>query len=123
MKLKMVIACGMLLGLLSGVSFAQREHLGTGRTMPGARLPDSHPMGHIGDSSSKPPDTRVAPDAHKTASKSPNAKTPDHATDGKPDASKAPDHASDVAPDASKTPDRVPDNTTTRGRTDVGPTQ
>lgn len=89
MNLSKLIACVMLLGLLSGVSFAQRGRLNNGGTVPGARLPNawtpssgtSHTptLGTTGPNTQKvQPNTTTSP-AAKTVS--PNANTnPTHAS-------------------------------------------
>ena len=82
MQLKKVLACGMLLGLLSGVSFAQHMRLRTGGTMPGARLPNTV-HGTLGT-----PSAGSVSDAHQVR---PNATTTDNAKTVKPNTSITPD--------------------------------
>jgi hypothetical protein len=48
MNLRKLFACAMLLGLLTSLSFAQRQRLGNGGTMPGARLPNAAQPNPIG---------------------------------------------------------------------------
>jgi len=93
MDIKKIIACGMMLGMLTGVGFAQRGKLANGGTLPGARLPNSvspprihsnapvmgsqtagisspkgitrtSPKG-ISPSSRRMPDTMIGPNAHE----------------------------------------------------------
>ena len=45
--MKKILVCGMLLGLLTSVSFAQRGRLSSGGTIPGARLPNATST-HVG---------------------------------------------------------------------------
>ncbi|HUI84881.1 MAG TPA: hypothetical protein VL240_11690 [Candidatus Binatia bacterium] len=63
MKLNKVLACGLLLGLLTSVSLAQHGRLAGGGTLPGARLPNAvnRPIGHTGSDLG-----RLAPNASKT---------------------------------------------------------
>lgn len=76
MNLSKLIACGMLLGLLSGVSFAQRGRLANGGTVPGARLPSAWTLGH-GTTHTPTSGTTVpnAPKIQPNTTTSPTAKT------------------------------------------------
>ena len=115
MNWKTIVACGMLLGLLSTASFAQRQRLGTGGTMPGARLPNATNGGGTfnkgisvgqGSITSTGKGGTVQPNATGSASSrtvSPNAGTIN------PNGSKVPDHVT------------VPDANGLGNRTNVGP--
>jgi hypothetical protein len=123
MKLKMVIACGMLLGLLSGVSYAQRARLGAGAahgTVPGARMPIAVPMDHLGNAGA---DVKSTPTAKSSTAKPSSVKPTAPAAETRPSAESDP-AASTVRPSAGTVPDRttVPTNTVD-GRASVGPTQ
>jgi hypothetical protein len=123
MKLRMVIACGMLLGLLSGVSYAQRMHLGPGAahgTVPGARMPIAVPADHMGTASA---DVKSTPTTKSTTSK-PNSVTSTGASaETRPSAETDP-AATSVRPSTGTVPNRttVPTNTVD-GRANVGPNQ
>jgi len=76
MNLWKLIACLTLLGLLSGMSFAQRGRLSTGGTAPGARSPSAWTLGR--GTSHTPIPATTASSASKTqpsATTSPAAKT------------------------------------------------
>lgn len=131
MKLKMVIACGMLLGLLCGVSYAQRGRFSAGAhsAVPGARLPAANPgdsLGNIGTthlpSATKGP---IAPNAHTTTATNPSSvKSTAPAAETRPSAESDP-AATTVKPNAGTVPDRVtgPNGNAVDGRANVGPTQ
>jgi hypothetical protein len=119
MNWKTIVACGMLLGLLTTVSLAQHQIRGSGSgTMPGARLPNAVPNGGpvnsgIGLGSSS---QTIRPNA----TSSPTAKTVS------PNASTGSSHAGTVGPNTETLPSRttLPDaNGLGNHTTDVGPTQ
>jgi hypothetical protein len=125
MKLRMVIACGMLLGLLSSVSYAQRMHLGPGAahgTVPGARMPIAVPADHIGTADAN---VKSTPNAKPTATTKPNSVTSTGASAQTRPSAKTDPTASTVRPSAGVVPDRVtgPDGNAVDGRTTVGPAQ
>jgi len=109
--MKKVLACGMLLGLLTAVSFAQHQRTGFGGTMPGARLPNAVPgagsPNHGTFPGTFPSQGQAAPNAHTTGVQ-PNSVTP--AT------------PNTVRPNPTMTPDRVqlPDTQNGTNRT-AGP--
>jgi hypothetical protein len=122
MKLKMVITCGMLLGLLSGVGYAQRMRLGAGAahsTVPGARMPIAVPMDHIGNAGA----VNSTPAAKSTTAKPSSVKSTAPAAETRPSAESDP-AATTVRPSTGTVPDRttVPTNTVD-GRASAGPIQ
>ncbi len=116
MNWKTVVACGMLLGLLSTVGFAQRQRLATGGTMPGARLPNATNGTGVSNSGikagqgSSTSSSRTGGVVQPNATSTPTAKTVSpNASNGNPNAGKAPDRAA------------VPDASSQGNRTSVGP--
>lgn len=81
--MKKLLVCGMLLGLLTGISFAQRGRaMGGGIGPSGARLPNVGPVSsHAGVNPDAigMPHGGVLPNAATTTSKTPKNTTP-HAT-------------------------------------------
>ena len=65
MNLRRLFACAMLLGLLTSLSFAQRQRLGNGGTMPGARLPNAARPNPTDTKHSVDPNAAPAPDRVK----------------------------------------------------------
>ena len=113
MNLKMTIACGMLLGLLSAVSFAQHGRLATGGTVPGARLPSATSgLAPINSRSvgTFPGQTRPSPSAEKVGV-TPNAATNPATRTVGPNTPTVPDHMT------------VPDTVDLGNRTRIGPNQ
>ena len=106
MNVKKVLACGLMLGMLAGISIAQRQRLGTGGTLPGARLPNAthQPIIHSGSDT-----TRITPNAVNTA-------RPDAIVGRTPQKSKA---------NVTRVPDRVitPDTIDRTDRISTGPIQ
>ena len=100
MNSKKMIACGMLLGLLTAVSFAQHQRVFGGGTMPGAHPPNNvHSGGNLGV-----PNTTTLNKGSITSSgrqagvTRPNATTDPNAQTVRPNADPKPDHVS--IPDA-----------------------
>ena len=105
MNLWKLIACFMLLGLLSSMSFAQRARLATGGTTPGARLPNASTLGR-GTTHTPIPAPSAPQKTQPNAATSPAART--------------------VGPNANTTPNRVtpPPNSREWGnQRGLGPTQ
>ncbi len=75
MNVKRLIVCGMLLGLLTAVSFAQRGRLATGGTVPGARLPNAVHTGQAGSVQipSHTGNRTIGPNTQKIGTVQPNA--------------------------------------------------
>ena len=109
MNLNKIIACGMLLGLLSSVSLAQRARLNNGGTLPGARLPNAVSMG--GGTVHAPNQGAITPKISTT----PNAA---HAKTVGPNAASKPD-AGTVNPNATTSPDARTANPNTVGSPDA----
>ena len=116
MTWKSLMACGMLLGLLSTVGFAQRQRLNTGGTMPGARLPNAVHGGGTSNSGitagqgSSTSNGRTGGVVQPNATSTPTAKTVSpNASTGNPNAGRVPDRVT------------VPDATGRGNRTSVGP--
>ena|SRR5664279_1403149 len=132
--MKKILLCGMLLGLLSTMSFAQRGRVmgGAGPTArtPNARMsPNATNVGHdgIAPNATANTQTRVHPNAttgNTPNTVGPNASTGNRATAVGPDAATG-RTATTVSPNANDTPDRVitPDATPMGDRTVVGPDQ
>jgi hypothetical protein len=105
MNWKTIVACGMLLGLLSTVSVAQRQRLATGGTMPGARLPNATNGGGVSNSGingvqgSTTSNSRNGGIVQPNATNAPTTKTVSpNASTGNPNAGKVPDRV--TTPDA-----------------------
>ncbi len=91
MNLKKVIACGMLLGLLTAVSFAQHQRTASGGTMPGARLPNTVHSGGVLGNPTYPSSVKAAPNTH-TIGVQPNTTTSPTAKTVGPNVNTNPDH-------------------------------
>jgi len=115
MNLNKIFACGMLLGLLTAVSFAQHQRIAGGGTMPGAHLPNTiHSGGVLGA-----PDATTLGKGSVTsggqtsgvftpnATTTPSAKTVSPNANLDPNASTISPHARTVDPNANTTPERV----------------
>jgi hypothetical protein len=109
--MKKILVCGILLGLLTTVSFAQRRALSTGGTIPGARLPNATST-HIGmnPNSLGLPHGGVLPSA--TAGKASKTTTPNSTNN--PRATTVKPNSETIQPDNVKLPD---------ARTGPGPDQ
>jgi hypothetical protein len=92
MSLKSVIVCGALLGLLTGVSFAQRRVTPIGTTTPGARVPNAVRGGDLAPTPTLPAQTGISSHTPNTTV-APNTTTPPT--------------AKTVAPNVPTMPDRV----------------
>jgi len=88
--MKKILICGMLLGLLTSVSFAQRGRLGNGGAVAGARLPNTWTMGR--GVSNNPSQIGISPNAQRSGVQ-PNVTTG-------PATTVAPKAKTTVAPDA-----------------------
>lgn len=107
-----LIACGILLGLLSTAAFAQRARLSSGGSIPGARLPDAVHNPSVG---SIPPSVSTTPSATHAKSVGPSAASKPDAKTVDPNATTNPDTKT-IEPNATTSPDiRTTDpNATTR---------
>ena len=109
MNLKKLLACGVLLGLLTTVSLAQRGRLSNGGALPGARLPNA--TTHVQINHADPNVDRVTPNASKTGAQ-PDAVGVHAAKNPKPNADRVPNSANRVSnrvitPDANDVSDRI----------------
>ena len=102
MNLNKIIACAMLLGLLSGVSVAQRARTGGG--LPGARLPNAVNTGdnsiHIPGQTTISPHASTVPSSAKSRTVTPNATNNPKARTVNPNATRVPDQV--IVPDANR---------------------
>ncbi len=101
MNLNKILACGLMLGLLTAVSVAQRARLATGGTVPGARLPNAvhQPITHgNGDISRVTPNTVTTARPDATPSPTSNTKT-------KANTNRVSDRV--ITPDANDVSDRI----------------
>lgn len=98
MKLKTVVAMGVLVAFLTGISVAQRRTTTLGGTPSGARLPNAVSLGNSTGTAIHPlPSAKTAPNASKTTIK-PNATTTPNASRVGTTAETLPDKA--TPPDA-----------------------
>jgi len=104
MNLNRILVCGMLLGLLTAVSFAQHQRIAGGGTMPGARLPNTV---HSGGTLGLPDTTTLSKGSSTSGVFRPNATTTPSAKTVDPNASTISPHAGTISPNASTTPEHV----------------
>ena|SRR5271165_958343 len=123
MNWKTIVACGMLLGLLSTVSFAQRQRLNSGGTLPGARLPNAVHSGGTFNSGVGVGQGSTTSNGHKGGTVQPNATSTPTTRTVSPNTSTIDPNTNTIRPNAGTVPDRVtvPDSTGLGNRTNVGP--
>jgi hypothetical protein len=123
MNWKTIVACGMLLGLLSSVSFAQHQRLATGGTSPGARLPNATNGGGTFNRGITTGQGSITSTGRTGGIVQPNATSTPTSKTVSPNTSTIDPTAGDVRPNAGTVPNRVtvPDSTGLGNRTNVGP--